>query len=74
MPPGVKSAWDSEIGASAKAIAKVWTSPDYKTADLRQAWKNYVEQDVPKYLAAHPALKAYLSSFNRDFLTTLEEK
>lgn len=74
MPAAAKRAFDSEIGASAKTLAKVWKSGDYKTAELRQTWKTYVEHDVPEYLDKHPALKQYLSQFNRDFLTTLEEK
>lgn len=80
MPAAAKSAWDAEIGPSAKTIAKALTEKNadgtstYKKSDLLKTWHTYLAQDVPTYLDQHPALKRYLAGFNRDFLSTLEEK
>lgn len=74
MPPDARKAWDAEIGPSAKIVAAQFGQGTYTAEELRKAWSDYVTQDVPKYLDKHPALKRYLSLFNRGFLKTLEEK
>jgi hypothetical protein len=75
MPSPAKRAWDAEISASAKAVARALADPNRANkGDVRKAWKDYVKNDVPHYLADNPALKKYLAPFGPDFLPTLPFK